>query len=158
MVDLEALWTMVLEADDDNIEMAIQAGETLKRLQFNYEWGYPHFFLAKLYLQIGEFEKARQACLDGFSFWGHEEWLELLWYAQAECGPGNLPKTNRLIKKAIKYIDLASDAITAERYGKDFLSLQTLWNNHKTAIDFFEALKVKIPEHGKTWNKMQEWV
>ncbi|MFV3525515.1 hypothetical protein ACNJGF_21475, partial [Mycobacterium tuberculosis] len=63
----------------------------------------------------------------------------------------------RLIKKAIRYIDLAPDAITTERYGKDFLILQTLWNNHKTAIDFFEALKLKIPEHSETWNKMQEW-
>lgn len=143
--------------DSGDLSGAIKALEELLHLQFDFDHGYPHFWLASMYLDLKEFESAQKSCKNGFRFPRHQDWNQLMLYAKASAACGNLVRAIRLIKKAMETeFSIEANFFDHKYRISDLLDIANCWGKHNRLESLFAALIANAPTHAQIWEKLQE--
>jgi hypothetical protein len=143
--------------DSGDLVGAIMALEELVHLQFDFDHGYPHFWLASMYQEINEFKSAQQSCKNGFRFPRHQDWNQLILYAKASAACGNLARVTRLIKRAMESeANIGASFFDHEYRIFDLLDIAHCWRQHNRPENLFTALIADMPSHTQIWARLQE--
>lgn len=142
--------------DSNDLVDAVKALEELLKLQFDFDHGYPHFWLASMYLDLKESESAQKSCKNGFRFPGHQDWSQLILYAKASAACGNLARAIRLTKRAMATESSIEANFFDHKYRiSDLLDIANCWRRHNRPESLFDALTNNAPSHAQIWEKLQ---
>lgn len=144
--------------DDENDKIGAASNlQKLLKLQFNFDHGNPHFWLASLYYDLGQYELAEKYCKNGFRFPRHTDWSQLILYAKISAARGRLDKTLRLIAKAMdSETNLEEDFFAINFRESALIEIAHHWDRYNKLETLFQALEKKSPRYKSIWIKMQK--